>query len=158
MALGRATVNKRVGEGPTVADWVELRQRAPQPGDRAPDVRIDDSTQLVDLLRHERSTLLLFDGAAPTPEGYANLAGIARRVRERWDAAVRGWIVIPRRARPAHLEGEPNVLLDVRGALHRRYGAGSECLYLIRPDGYVGFRSQPAIAKALEAHLASLFT
>ena len=40
--------------------------------------------------------------------------------------------------------------------MHRRYGAGSECLYLVRPDGYVGFRSQPAEWKPLEEHIASL--
>ena len=51
---------------------------------------------------------------------------------------------------------EERVLLDPKGALHRRYGAGSECLYLVRPDGYVGFRSQPASWKALEEHLSTL--
>jgi hypothetical protein len=29
--------------------------------------------------------------------------------------------------------------------LHRRYGATSTTLYLVRPDGYVAFRSQPAV-------------
>jgi 2-polyprenyl-6-methoxyphenol hydroxylase-like FAD-dependent oxidoreductase len=152
-SLARATVGKRVGEGPTLADWVEFGS-APHPGDHAPDVPIDGEKTLFDLIRHTRSTLLLFDGAAPTPEGYANLTDIARRVRERWDAHVAVWIVVPRRAIPPQLEGEKDVLLDPRGALHRRYGSGSETLYLIRPDGYVGFRSQPATWKALEEHLS----
>jgi 2-polyprenyl-6-methoxyphenol hydroxylase-like FAD-dependent oxidoreductase len=156
MSLARATVGMRVGEGPTLADWVGFGS-APHPGDRAPDVAIDDETNLQDILRHVRSTLLLFDGAAPTPEGYANLADIARRVRERWGTHVDAWIVVPRRSRPAHLGGEERILLDPKGSLHRRYGAGSECLYLVRPDGYVGFRSQPAAWKGLEEHLGGLF-
>jgi hypothetical protein len=119
-------------------------------------VSIDDATTLLALLRHTRSTLLLFDGAAPTPEGYANLAEIARRTQERWGAHVESWIVVPRRGRPKELEGVDRVLLDGKGALHRRYGAGSECLYLLRPDGHVGFRSQPASWNALSDYLSSI--
>ena len=66
------------------------------------------------------------------------------------------WIVVPRRSRPPELANEDRVLLDPKSGLHRRYGAGSECLYLLRPDGYVGFRSQPASWKALEEHLSML--
>lgn len=154
-SVARATVGKRVGEQPTLADWVGFGG-APHAGDRAPDVTIDDATTLFSLLRHTRSTLLLFDGAAPTPEGYANLADIARKTQARWGAHVDAWIVVPRRGRPKELEGVDRVVLDAKGALHRRYGAGSECLYLLRPDGYVGFRAQPASWAALEEHLESI--
>lgn len=154
-SVARATVGKRVGEQPTLADWVGFGG-APHPGDRAPDVAVDDAVTAFSLLRHTGSTLLLFDGAAPTPEGYANLADIARRVEERWGAHVKPWIVVPRRARPPELAGQEPVLLDPKAALHRRYGAGSECLYLLRPDGYVGFRSQPASWRALEDHLSGI--
>jgi 2-polyprenyl-6-methoxyphenol hydroxylase-like FAD-dependent oxidoreductase len=154
-SVARATVGVRVGEGPTLADWVGFAG-APHPGDRAPDVAVDDDTTVLGLLRHTRSTLFLFDGAAPTPEGYANLSGIARRVAERWGAQVESWIVVPRRSRPPELAAGDRVLLDPKGSLHRRYGAGSECLYLVRPDGYVGFRSQPASWGALAEHLEGL--
>jgi hypothetical protein len=63
---------------------------------------------------------------------------------------------VPRRSRPTELASDDPVLLDPKGALHRRYGAGSECLYLLRPDGYVGFRSQPASWNALEEHLSQI--
>lgn len=155
--VARATVGKRVGEGPTLSDWMDFGG-APQPGDRAPDVRIDETTTLHALLRHPKTTLLLFDGAAATPEGYANLAGIAGRVRERWGAHVEPLIVVPRVERPSELPAGDHVVLDAGKALHRRYGAGSECLYLVRPDGYVGFRSQPAAWRPLEEHLSSIFT
>jgi len=154
--IARATVGKRVGEGPTLSDWMDFGG-APHPGDRAPDVRVDETTSLHTLLRHTKSTLLLFDGSAPTPEGYANLADIARRVRERWGAHVEPVVVVPRPGRPAELPAQERVVLDASKAMHRRYGAGSECLYLVRPDGYVGFRSQPAAWKPLEEHLASIF-
>jgi hypothetical protein len=49
------------------------------------------------------------------------------------------------------------VLLDPLGASHARYGAEGECLYLIRPDGFVGFRCQPPRWKDLEAYLSRVF-
>ena len=42
------------------------------------------------------------------------------------------------------------------GDLQRRYGAQSECVYLVRPDLYIGFRSQRANGEALDAHLSSI--
>jgi 2-polyprenyl-6-methoxyphenol hydroxylase-like FAD-dependent oxidoreductase len=154
-SVARATVGKRVGEQPTLADWVGFAG-APHPGDRAPDVAIDHAMTLFTLLRHPRSTLLLFDGAAPTAEGYANLADIAARTRERYRGCIDAWIVVPRRTAPKELDGFDGVLLDPKGSLHRRYGAGSECLYVIRPDGYIGFRSQPAAWRALDEHLSMI--
>src|SRR5262249_49356245 len=129
------------GEHPSVTDWLDFGA-APHPGDRAPDARYDGERRLFDLLRGTHHTLPLFDGAAATPEGSRNLAGIGRRVRERLGAYVVPHVVVPRAARPAELSWDGSVVLDPDGALHHRYGAACECLYLIRPDGYVGFRSQ----------------
>jgi len=50
--------------------------------------------------------------------------------------------------------GERMVWLDADGSVHERFGAGSECLYLIRPDGHVGFRAQPARQESLESYLS----
>ena len=101
--------------------------------------------------------LLLFDGHASTREGYFGFEGIGSNVRRRWGDLVTVHVVVPMRAAPADLHWDGPVLLDTDGALHRRYGAGAECLYLVRPDGYVGFRSQPVDAGALVAHLDRIF-
>jgi hypothetical protein len=58
-------------------------------------------------------------------------------------------------ARPKDVPPGLRALLDPELALHRRYAAATESLYLIRPDGYVGFRSQPAELANLQAHLES---
>ena len=144
------------GELPSFAEWLDFGA-APRPGDRAPDARYDGERRLFDLLRGTRHTLLLFDGAAQTPAGYRNLASIGERVRQRLGAHVTPHVVVPHTAPPAELAWDGSIVLDPQGALHRRYGAGSECLYLIRPDGYVGFRSQPADGAALDAYLSSIF-
>ncbi len=50
-----------------------------------------------------------------------------------------------------------SVVLDEEGALHRRYDVRVECLYLIRPDGYVGYRSAPAAPGRLRDYLERIF-
>lgn len=66
-------------------------------------------------------------------------------------------VVVPGAERPAALDWSGSVLSDVDGDLEERYGAQAECLYLVRPDLYVGFRSQPADEEALLAHLNRIF-
>jgi hypothetical protein len=49
------------------------------------------------------------------------------------------------------------VLLDADGEMHRRFGARSECLYFVRPDGYVAYRCQPADEHRFSAYLDRVF-
>lgn len=141
-------------EIPSVADWTDF-SRAPRAGDRAPDVQLGHGT-LHELLYGTRHTLLLFDGAAPTPSGYETMRSIARQVRERYGRYVAAHVVVPDALAPPALEGE-SVILDPHSTLHARYGAGAECLYVIRPDGHVGYRSQPADPKGLMDWLVRTF-
>ena len=77
---------------------------------------------------------------------------------------------MPRRAFPnifsAHviLKGgaaEPGILapgvpvwLDVEGRLHEKLHANDRTLILVRPDGYIGYRCQPADGHALTTHMS----
>ena len=45
------------------------------------------------------------------------------------------------------------VLVDPESEAHKNYGAKGECIYLIRPDGYVGYRSLPPSLERLQEHL-----
>jgi 2-polyprenyl-6-methoxyphenol hydroxylase-like FAD-dependent oxidoreductase len=126
-------------------------------GDRAPDGTVQDAAtgqamRLFDAFRGPHSTLLLFDGEARTDDGYTSLAGIADRVERLFGADVRPWVVVWGRRSPAGLAGR-RVLLDPDGETHRRYGATAEALYLVRPDGYVGLRAQPASEEVLVRYL-----
>jgi len=58
---------------------------------------------------------------------------------------------------PEDLSNKGEILLDPRGELHHRYGARNACLYVVRPDGYIGFRSQPPDADALGAYFTRIF-
>jgi 2-polyprenyl-6-methoxyphenol hydroxylase-like FAD-dependent oxidoreductase len=153
--LSAKVLEDRTTEHPTVRDWRDFAS-APAAGDRVPDLRLDDGT-MFDHLRGTHHTVLLFDGRAPTPDGYEHLARIADGVVARWGQLVRPIVIVYGDKTPPELQAAAatgRVWLDPEGKVHARYGAGSECVYLVRPDGYVGFRSQPADQAALERSLA----
>jgi 2-polyprenyl-6-methoxyphenol hydroxylase-like FAD-dependent oxidoreductase len=144
-----------------LVDHVRFR-RGPRAGDRAPDATGRDSdtgapTRLFDLFRGPRFTLLLFDGLAATDAGYERLAATARQVRTALGDDVRAYVVVPAERRPPDVDGV-DVLLDPDRDAHHRYGAAAESLYLVRPDTYIAFRSQPAEAQPVVDYLTRLFT
>lgn len=125
---------------------------APSPGDWAPDaeglVRPDGSeTSLHGLLANDlRPIVVVLGGADPSPSDLARLAALVASLRNELGRRVDAHLVTR--------EPAPDALHDRGGALHSRYGAKYECLFLIRPDGFVGFRSQPALGAPLRRHLA----
>jgi 2-polyprenyl-6-methoxyphenol hydroxylase-like FAD-dependent oxidoreductase len=144
-------------EPPTIRALRHFKM-GPWAGERAPDGTITDaadgrSKRLFEVVNGLRHTLLLFDGCAPTPWGYRNLASIAMRVRDRYADDVSVHVVVPRAERPAELDWDGSLLLDPEEDLAHRYGADAECLYLIRPDLYVGYRAQPADEVSLMEYL-----
>ncbi|WP_204263251.1 FAD-dependent oxidoreductase [Geodermatophilus normandii] len=148
------------GDAAGVVDHIRFRS-GPRAGDRAPDAwgRDGDSgapTRLFDLFRGTHLTLLLFDGSAPTGVGYRRMAETARRVRDALGDDVRTCVVVPADRRPDHLD-DVAVLLDPHRDAHHRYTAAAESLYLVRPDGHIAFRSQPAAARPVLDYVNSVF-
>lgn len=143
-------------EQPGLGEWIEFGD-GPGPGARVPDLEVEgvDGVQRVsDLFRLGEHTLLLFDGEGATEHGYARLSEIAASVRALYGGAVRPLVVVPAAERPDALPPEVAVLQDPMASLHGAFHVRTEALYLIRPDGHVGFRSLPADGGALIAHLA----
>ncbi len=127
----------------------------PHAGDRAPNAIAvtpgpdgqPRTTTLYDLFDPTRYTLLLFEGTHTQTEadsGVRQLAAIARRVRETMGPAVEPVILSARESVAGRADGALLRLYDAEAMVHHRYGARAQCLYLIRPDGYVGYRSEPA--------------
>ena len=87
--------------------------------------------------------------ALTTPERVRQIAGLSAQTELEWGGLVRSRLV-----RPPDVPGPDGGLVD--GEVHHMYCARYECLYLVRPDGYVGFRSQPAEKGPLREYLVRI--
>ena len=70
-----------------------------------------------------------------------------------YDGIVRSYLLLNKQVEPVRVEA--NVLVDSKEEFAQRYG-NSPALYLVRPDGYVAFRSPAARVHLLRAYLAKL--
>jgi len=134
----------------------------PRAGERTPDVGplrpADGSAQrLHELLRGTQHTLLLFGGPAPQAATWQQLTALADDVRAKHREDLRVYFVVDGANVPDQLAGQSGVLLDAEGAAHHRYQADRACLYLVRPDNYVGFVSRPPDQAALTTYLGRIF-
>jgi hypothetical protein len=148
-------------ETPSIKDRFDF-QTAPNAGERAPQgiclrYPSGSKTSLFEQFKGTQFTLLLFDGLSQTVQGYAHMVSIASWVESQLGDKVRSYIIVASSDKPANLETNAAVLLDPERELHQTYGAGAESLYLIRPDGYIGFRSQPVEKEPLLQYLSQLF-
>lgn len=134
--------------------------RGPHGGDRAPDARGRDAggrpARVFDHLRGPHWSLLLFPGTHAGPEEPVRLSGIGRHVEALTGGEVRYCLVLPLGTPPAGIPDD-HVLHDVDGEAHRLYGAQAGALYLVRPDGYVGHRAQPAEEHGLLEYLGAVY-
>ena len=151
-----SVLENRNQELPSMRDWLDFRA-GPPPGSRGPDlVLANEQGRLFDRLGLAHYTLLLFDGSAATREGYKAMLDIANTVNRRYRNRVQSVLI-----HPSVLPGEVQeasrklcqTLHDPELAVHSAYGARAECLYLLRPDGYVAWRAQPVALKDLLGYL-----
>ena len=130
--LAEVSINYR--SSPIVGQAGRWHAGGPMPGDRAP------TGNLGDLLRGARHVALLFAGDHPEPEDLLGFANIARYMRDGYPDEVTAYLV----ARSEVEKWVFRCVPDSDGSTHHAYAAGVPCVYLIRPDGYVGFRSLSA--------------
>jgi len=103
----------------------------PAIGDRAPDVDFEHGGALFDRLRHPYFTLLVMPGAHAVPPA---LDSVTKRF---------GGVI------ETHI-------LPQSAALSRRYGPADGRLFLVRPDGYVAFKSRLGEIGLLETQLGRM--
>jgi FAD binding domain len=130
-------------DSPAVHEGQPTLRRGPRAGDRLPDARIvDDGREcwLQEALAAPTYHLLLC-GRAESWNG-DQLGALGDRYA--------GLVAVHRLARDA----SAGVLHDARGEAFARLGVEQAAQYLIRPDGYIGYRSAGTDTRGLERHLA----
>jgi 2-polyprenyl-6-methoxyphenol hydroxylase-like FAD-dependent oxidoreductase len=141
--------------------WLDFNH-GPLPGDRAPDAYVtgaddDQARRLFPVMANGCHNLLLFAGLKPTAACYKAMKETAASVSSRYGDFVKIHFVVVGEEAPAELGKADDILFDSDHSFHHLYGAESQCLYLIRPDGYVGYRSQPLEIAHLIEHLNLIF-
>jgi 2-polyprenyl-6-methoxyphenol hydroxylase-like FAD-dependent oxidoreductase len=140
-------------------------RRGPRAGDRMPDPPLgttDPATgkerRLSDVVfRDGGHTLLVFQGTEPE-SGALEVEFLAEEfVSPRRIGRIRPILVEPKVPVEPSPAWKGERLADPTNALHRRFGAAGACLYLIRPDGYVGYRGQPLDAYRFREYLKKIF-
>jgi 2-polyprenyl-6-methoxyphenol hydroxylase-like FAD-dependent oxidoreductase len=151
------------------SDWVanddELAKRVsagPLAGDRAPDaiglrrpfVRYD--ARLFDLTRGTHHTLFFYTNHSNPAADCAEFASVVEALRKQYAGLIQAYALVhPDFDLPA-IEGL-SILADSQNEFARLYGATRKSAFLIRPDGYVGYRGEPLEAERLAAHLKMVF-
>jgi len=143
---------------PRLDDWLTFHS-GPQAGDRAPQAHVVNAatgapTSLFGEYRAGSFTLLLFTGQYRV--GHGPLADLAEGVTARVGDLVAARLVIDGRADVTPGTWPVPALLDTNGTAHHTYHARRAAAYLIRPDGYVAYRSQSTDPAPLFGHLDTL--
>ncbi len=155
-------VHEDLGESFLSAPGDRLDFRAgPHPGERVPDVHLepppdrDGPLRLFEVLRGTKHTLLLFEGAhgLKEPRPFEEVLRVART----HSGEIETILVARGDLAPPSIAWDGPTLFDHLGELHRRFGARGPCLYLIRPDGYLGYRAIPPDAGKLADYLEKIF-
>jgi hypothetical protein len=119
----------------------------------------DRSLTLYQLLRGTQHSLLLFSGSQHNTGAFEGLETPAAMAIRDYGHLTNVYMVCTS-ASDAGSTGQPlgaTIIGDPELALHNRYNAERDCLYLIRPDGYIAYRNQPANTKRLRHYLESVF-
>lgn len=151
---------------PTIADAFDFKY-GPEKGERAPDGFLDEGNgepvRLYNFTKGTKHTLLLFSGDETSDKEIETFKSIADSLKSQQDL-VNVFVILDSNESVARCTSKMGdigdyvrVLSDWEMATHHKYAAGSNCAYLIRPDCYIGFRSQPIDQKLLTAYLSRIF-
>ena len=138
-------------------------RRGPGPGERAPDGEVNlfgDAIGLLELLAPHGHVLMSFDAG---PADHDSLAEFVRGIRTGHDLVSEIHVIVVRRRSHRDERGasaeEINEVLDVTGGVHDTYGASRPVVFLVRPDGVIGWRgplttsSLPSLRAVIDASL-----
>ncbi|SEO80256.1 2-polyprenyl-6-methoxyphenol hydroxylase [Halogranum amylolyticum] len=141
-----------------VRDLLEDSWRAPKAGERVLDGSCrylnGTETSLYDEIHEQTGFVLLLFAGDGTAE-VDSMVHLAEELTDFGGLELHQYVVISDDERDVSESPVVSVLVDEDGQLHSQYDAHVPTLYLVRPDDYVGFRSQPPHAASLTAYLSN---
>src|SRR5262249_42933693 len=135
---------------------------SPQAGDRAPDATglqrnfMHHEFRLFDLLRGPKHTLLLYAANADVTATCEKFATIAGELKQRFSGSIQAYVIVHPDCDVPNTEAIP-IVVDRRNEFGRLYQADSGGGFLIRPDGYIGYRTSAIDGQKLSEYLDRIF-
>lgn len=115
------------------------------------------SARLYDLFKDVRHKLLLFTGARPEDMELSELRKIRSSIEPEYGDTIEIHVIAGTDELPSEFKTMHPIWRDKDLVMHRDFGAAKASLYLLRPDGYLGFRNQPASLSDFTEYLAKIF-
>ena len=116
-----------------------------------------DTVDLYKLFKGAEHELLIFTGTEPEDMELKEIAKIYELVSGGYSELIEPHLILGSRELTGKLPRVASTWQDRDREMHRDFGAAEASLYLIRPDGYIGFRNQPASASDLMEYLSEIF-
>ena len=137
----------------------DVWHHAPNAGDRAPDCSLTKQPdtipiRLFDLLKTPQHHLLIFQGVEAQVDRSALWSRLSA-IAEKYEDLIQPHLIF--QGNIPNMRIDDHCLYDETGETHKRYAANHPSFYLIRPDGYIGYRSPSLEMQALEDYLSQLF-
>lgn len=114
------------------------------------------TAELYQLLTGSEHELLIFTGSKPESMEIEEISKIVESVKNYGDL-IETHLIVGTKEIPQGLPQVPSKWVDPNHVMHKDFGAAKASLYLIRPDGYIAFRNQPASSSDLHEYLVTLF-
>ncbi len=146
-------LNLRYKNSPVISYREKINRRAPRPGERVPDVLINQSTRLHTYLRGTEHKALLFTGLANREKDQSALRELQQWLKRHYSETIRTFIISNQRQ-----ENLENFIFDDQNRIHQRYHLKNTAIYLIRPDNCIAFCSKNLAPAELKAFLEIYLT
>ncbi|HZZ30243.1 MAG TPA: FAD-dependent monooxygenase [Pirellulales bacterium] len=144
-------------------DVAKINASAPFAGDRAPDVRglkrsnVHYESRLFDLTRGTHHTLLLYTAVVGDLwTDCRQFCDICRALRQQFGSLIQTFVIAPANGTIPSIEGL-SIVADSREEFAKLYSPGRSSGILIRPDGYIGYRTESFNLGRLQAYLKRIF-
>ncbi len=135
-------------ESPVIDASEMINKQSPQPGERAPNVIMNNSKKMYDYINNTLHNVLLFTGNKPTKDDLTKLKELQKSINIKFADLVKVSIIASEEINDAE-----NIILDTEGAIHQRYNIKAPYIYINRPDDYIAYCSKKLDSVSVENFL-----
>lgn len=136
IAMELTQLNTEYRKSPIIDYKVKVNSNSPKQGERLPNVGLGNSDRLFDKLHTNQHIALFFSGESPQESELAEIKTMQKWMSETYPELVKPYLVTS-----MHLKKSADIIADRDTMIHHHFNIKSACLYIIRPDNFIGYYS-----------------